>query len=347
MPVTKQLFGMMQDGRKIEGFKISNEDGSYIYLSEFGAILQSVVVPDKNGKLTDVSLGYDNLESYVDHNQAHFGSTIGRYGNRIADAKFEMNGKTYQLALNEKGINNLHSGPDGYEYRPWSGEAKGDDSVVFSLISPDGDQGFPGCFKVSVTYTFTDDHTVAIEYHGISDADTAVNMTNHSYWNLNGEGAGLIMNHSLEISASAMTPVRVGSIPTGEIRKVDGTPFDFRKMKTIARDADTDDEQLHLTGGYDHNFCLDGSGMRTVATAIGDESGIRMEVITDQIGLQFYAGNFINSAKGKCGKEYPVHGGFALETQHYPNCINEKSFANPFVKAGEVYNTKTSYRFTV
>lgn len=347
MKITRSEFGKTTKGEKVTAFTITNSKGASLTVLNYGAVVSSIVVPDKKGELTDVVLGYDNIASY-EENPPHFGATIGRNGNRIGGARFVLNGQEYQLEKNERGKNNLHSGPDGYEFRMWEGipnEKNG--SVSFHLVSPDGDQGFPGEFSVTVTYMLTEMNKVKIHYEGKSDADTVANMTNHTYFNLNGEGSGKIMDHVVKIDADGYTPVDEESIPYGRVDSVEGTPFDFRSPKTIACDASSDDEQLKHTGGYDHNFALNGNGLRNVACVTGDVSGITMTVMTDQPGMQFYAGNFISGPVGKCGHVYGVHDGFAMETQHFPDSVNQKAFEAPFLKAGEVYSTTTCYTFGI
>ncbi len=345
MKIESSLFGQTKDGRQVTAYTIRNSSGAYIRVIDFGAILVDVVVPDRDGKLTDVCLGYDNVADY-ELNPPYFGATIGRNGNRIEGGAFNLGGVDYQLALNENDRNNLHSGPDGYNFRLWEGvPCEEDGSVAFSLLSPDGDQGFPGTLKITVTYSFTENNEVVIRYDGRSDADTVINMTNHSYFNLDGHGAGTIMEHELMINADGYTPVDEFSIPYGTVESVEGTPFDFREMKMIGRDAYAEDEQLKHTGGYDHNFALNGAGMRKAAEAKSSKSGITMTVNTDQPGLQFYAGNFISGPSGKGGAEYRPRDGFALETQHFPNSVNVLAFESPKVDAGEEYLTVTSYAF--
>lgn len=344
MSVRKEAFGKTTDGKEVTAWSISHEDGSFIRILDYGAILQSVNVPDRNGNILDIALGYDCVESY-ETNPCYFGATIGRNGNRIKGASFEIGGRRYQMAANEK-ANNLHSGPDGFEKRIWNAAA-GEDSVTFTLESPDGDQGFPGNASFQVTYMFTEDHGITIRYEGSADQDTVMNLTNHTYWNLNGEGSGSILGHGLQVLASGYTPVDRESIPTGTVDSVEGTPFDFREMKQIGHDAAVSCEQLANTSGYDHNFALDhaGGGMRKAAEAMSEESGIAIEVLTDQPGLQFYAGNFISGPVGKNGHEYSAHTGFALETQHFPDSVNQPAFLKPIVRAGEKYETMTCYQF--
>lgn len=344
--ITAESFGKTKDGRKVTRFVITNQKGARLALLNYGAIIQEVSVPDKNGVLTDVMLGFDDIAGY-EVNRPHFGAVIGRNGNRIAGGKFTLNGQEISLAVNETARgNNLHSGPDFYEHRMYEASVnEKNDCVSFRLDTPDGDQGFPGRFTVTVTYMLTAENKVKIHYEGSADKDTVANMTNHSYWNLNGESDGSVMDHLLEIRAQSFTPVDAAAIPTGEIKPVEGTPFDFRSAKPMSRDAETDCEQLKITSGYDHNFVLDGDGLREVASVTGEKSGIVMRVLTDLPGMQLYAGNFVNVEKGKGGKPYGPHAGLALETQYHPNSVNIPAFESPVLKAGERYSTTTCYRF--
>jgi len=296
----KQGFGTTKDGKEALLYTLSNKNGMEISVTDYGAHLVSVLVPDKDGKKRDVVLGFDSVTGY-ETDGSHFGATIGRNGNRIAGAAFELHGKTYQLAKNENN-NNLHSGPDGYDYRLWDVEEADDSAVTFVLMSPDGDQGFPGNFEVSVTYTLTDENAVEIHYEGSCDQDTVVNMTNHSYFNLAGHDAGSIENQTLVLKAEQFSPViDSASIPTGEHAPVQGTPMDFTSEKAIGAEIEADFEQLKLTGGYDHNFILDKAvegSIELMAVASCKESGITMEAFTDLPCVQFYAGNFIAPVTG-------------------------------------------------
>lgn len=316
-------------------------------LTDFGAILVSLFVPDRNGKLTDVVLGYDDVEHYY-VNTPHLGSTIGRNGNRIDQAAFVLNGKKYQLPQNEN-ENNLHSGPDGYEFLLWEAKET-ENGVAFRHFSPDGEQGFPGNFDVTVTYTLTEDNCLEIHYEGTCDQDTVANMTNHSYFNLGGHDSGSVADQILQLNSSHYNPVIDSkSIPTGEIASVAGTPMDFTQPKPIGQDIDADFEQLQLTGGYDHNFVLDkeDEGMVWAAKAYSEKTGIHMETITDCPAVQLYAGNFLEAEEGKNGTIYKKRNAFCLETQYNPNAVNEPNFEAPFLKAGEKYDTTTIYKFTV
>ena len=352
MGIVKEPFGKSPDSREVFLYEITNGAGMTIAVSDFGATLVKILVPDRNGKTRDVALGYDNAEGYHD-NPCHFGAVIGRNGNRIGGARFTLNGKEYQLAVNDN-KNNLHRGPDWYRTRVW--EVKKVDqeknAVAFGLYSPDMDQGFPGNFTVQVTYTLTEDNEIQIHYEGTADQDTIVNMTNHSYFNLAGHEAGkeALLDHKVQILAPEYTPVSDSeAIPTGEIAPVAGTPMDFQEPKKIGQDLEADFEQLKFGGGYDHNYALTRKkgAMRKAAAAEYEESGIVMEVYTDLPGMQFYIGNFIDNEKGKGGCIYEKRSGFCMETQYYPDACNQDSFESSVLKAGDKYDTTTVYKFSV
>lgn len=346
----KKVFGILKDGTELNLYIFSNKNEMTMTLTELGASLVSLNVKDKNGEMRDVVLGYDTPQEYVD-NTCFFGTVIGRSGNRIDKGCFTINGKTYQMDINDN-ENNLHSGNNGYDNRKWMVKAVDEEknSITFSLDSPDGDQGFPGNFQVEVTYTLTDDNEIVLSYSGISDADTVANLTNHSYFNLGGHDSGSIEDHLLMLNAPAYTPVRdAQAIPTGEIASVKGTPMDFTTAKKIGQDINADFEQLKFGGGYDHNYVLSAKSgqMKKMAEAYCEKSGIGMEAFTDCCGVQFYAGNFITPQNGKGGAMYGKRSGFCLESQYYPNSVNQEGFASPILKAGEKYATTTSYRFSV
>ncbi|MDO4519525.1 MAG: aldose epimerase family protein [Eubacteriales bacterium] len=350
MGVSTREFGTTKDGKKVTLYHIENSKGAYAEVIDFGAILVKLAVQDKEGNLRDVVLGYDDIAGY-EVNGCFFGATIGRNGNRIANAKFTINDKEYELAQNEN-ENNLHSGPNGFEKKLWNAEISAEQAVTFSRISPDGENGFPGEFNVSVTYELTDDNEIKIMYNGKSTEDTVANLTNHSYFNLGGEGSGSILDHELMICAKKYTPVKDGkAIPTGENASVEGTVFDFTSFKKIGKDIEADVDQLKYTGGFDHNFVTDEGyekGLRRkIAAAYCAESGIEMEVFTDCPCVQFYAGNFVISENGKNDHLYTKRTGFCLETQVEPNAVNEKNFYSPVLKAGDTYHSQTSYRFSV
>lgn len=340
-------FGMVGE-REAQLYSFSNACGMEMTVCDYGAHLVSVTVPTADGGRKDMVLGYDQAEGYVT-DPCHLGATIGRNGNRIADAAFELNGVKYQLERNENG-NNLHSGPDGYEYRFWEVKEVKEQAITLHLDSPDGDQGFPGNFSVDVTYELTDENEIVIHYYGSCDMDTIANMTNHSYFNLNGHDSGDVLNHTVCLKAEHYSPVKdSASIPTGEHAPVHGTPMDFTSEKTIGKEINAPFEQLKFTGGYDHNFIVDkdGEGCRLFATVRGDRTGIVMEAYTDLPAFQFYAGNFIDNVKGKDGAVYGKRAGFCLESQYIPNAVNEENEEKPVLKAGEKYDTKTVYRFIV
>lgn len=352
MGIIKREFGKSQNGKEVFLYEVKNQNGASVQVTDYGAILVRVNVPDKNGIMTDVVLGYDNVEGYQVNSQ-NFGAPIGRSGNRIGNAKFVLNNKEYQLFVNDN-RNNLHSGPDYYHVRVWEVSKIDEEknSITFKLFSPDGDQGFPGNFTVYVTYTLTEENAVEIHYEGESDADTIANMTNHSYFNLAGHQAGMgkMLAHYMQIFAEEYTPISdFEAIPTGEYAKVEGTPMDFRTPKIIAKDLEADFEQLNFTGGYDHNYvlCREKGTMRQAAEVYSEDTGIVMDVYTDLPGIQFYAGNFIGHEKGKGGYVYTKRSGFCLETQYYPNAMNQEGFASPELKAGEKYDTTTIYKFSV
>ena len=348
MSVSERKFGTLSTGEEISIYHIENKNGAYAEVIPYGAILVKLCVPDKTGKLTDVVLGYDDVKQY-EVNGCFFGATIGRNGNRIANAKFTINGKEYQLAVNEN-ANNLHSGPNGFEKKIWAAEVT-DNAVAFSRVSPDGENGFPGEFKVTVCYEFTDDNELKIHYSGVCDQDTVANLTNHSYFNLNGEGSGSVEGQFLKINAASFTPVPdSASIPTGEYADVKGTPMDFTKFKAIGKDINADFDQLIFTGGFDHNYVTDNyvpGQVRPIAEAYSGTSGIAMEVSSDLPCVQFYAGNFVVNEQGKNGHVYTKRHGFCLETQTEPNSVNQEGFHSPVIKAGEQYQTTTGYRFFV
>lgn len=345
MAIEKTVFGIMKDGTQIHLYSMKNSKGMEAQVMDYGAILVRLFVPDKNGKADDVVLGYDQLEKYY-INGANYGATIGPNANRIGNAVFSLDGVKYQLAVND-GVNNLHSDADnGYHKRVWKA-TEGDNAVTFELDGLDGEMGFPGNKKVAVTYTLTEANELKIHYHAVSDRNTIINMTNHTYFNLAGHGAGSIYDHVLTMYASAYTPVAVGAIPTGEIAPVAGTPMDFRKAKRIGDEIDADFEQLRLTGGYDHNWVLDGEEgtLRLIAVVEEPVSGRRMKTYTDLPGVQFYAGNFQDKEEGKAGASYDKRTGLCLETQYYPDTANKPDFPSAVFGPDREYDTTTIYQF--
>ena len=348
--VTQRTFGTLPSGEEVQIYHLENKSGAFAEVLQFGAILVKLCVPDRDGRLTDVVLGYDDLAGY-EVNGCFFGATIGRSGNRIAQSRFTLDGKEIVLTPNE-GANNLHSGPDGFEKKMWTASEISEDknAVTFSRISPDGENGFPGEFNVSVTYEMTEENELRIVYGGVCDQTTIVNMTNHSYFNLAGEGSGSAMDQYLTIHAEQYTPVGEGSIPLGENAAVEGTPMDFRKAHKIGDEIEADFEQLRITGGYDHNYVTDGynkASIREIAEAWSEKTGIQMNVLTDCPCVQFYAANFVDQKHGKNGHVYNKREAFCLETQVEPNAVNVENFHSPILEAGERYYSETIYRFSV
>ena len=325
-----------------------NKNGMMATVTPFGGKVISLWVPDKNGKLGDVVLGYDSAWQYINGN-AYFGALIGRYGNRIAKGKFTVDGKEYQLNVNN-GTNALHGGPNGFHNVYWSAEKISDNSLELYYTSRDGEEGYPGNLTVKVTYSITDDNELVIEYEANTDKATVLNLTHHSFFNLAGEGHGTILDHSLLINADRFLPVDDGLIPTGELKPVKGTPFDFTKPTKIGERIDADDMQLKNGKGYDHNFVLNKKEreLAMAATVTEPTSGRVMEVWTTEPGVQFYSGNFLTGKEvGKGGKKYEYRTAFCLEAQHFPDSPNQPTFPNTVLKPDGVYKQKTVYKFGV
>lgn len=342
--VTSQPFGKMPDGTPVEIFTLA--DGAYeARIATYGGIVVSLKAPDRNGKLADVVLGFDNLDGYVANfngpSTAFFGAIIGRYANRIAHGSFTLDGKKYSLPLNN-GENSLHGGPHGFNNVVWRAKPVAN-GVELTYLSKDGEAGYPGNLSAVVRYTLVKGD-LRIEYWATTDKDTVVNLTNHSYFNLAGQGD--ILNHQLTLHASRFTPVDAGLIPTGELKSVESTPFDFRKATAVGARISAGDEQLHLGRGYDHNWVLDSGGgkLAEAAELYDPSSGRVLKVLTDQPGIQFYSGNFLDgSVKGKGGKPDELHSALCLETQHFPDSPNHPDFPTVELKPGEHYHTVTVY----
>jgi aldose 1-epimerase len=335
------------EGKKTNLFKLENKNGALVYLTNYGARVVSLVVPDKDNKPTDVVLGYDSVKANQKKGEPFFGAIIGRYGNRIAKGKFSLAGNTYQLQVND-GVNTLHGGTDGFYGKVWDAKQINKHSIEMSYFSKDGEGGYPGNVTVKVLYTLTDDNALQIDYTATTDKETILNLTNHAYFNLNGEGSNTILDHELMIAADGFTPVDTTLIPTGKIQAVKGTPFDFTTAKTIGKDIETKDEQLKNGKGYDHNFVLnENTDNHAVARVKSTTTGIVLEVYTSEPGLQFYSGNFLTGVDkdGKGGKSYPLRSAFCLETQHFPDSPNQASFPSTVLKPGETYKTSTTYKF--
>ena len=345
MAVEKKAFGTSAEGKEIWMYTLTNSKGMEVELTNLGAIIVKLVVPDKRGQMADVVLGFDTAAEYG-VNGSFFGAVIGPSANRIADASFEIDGVSYQLDVND-GKNNLHSHIDkGYHKLVWDAQ-ECDNGVIFTLEDADGNMGFPGNKKVSVTYTLDENNALTLHYHGTSDQKTVLNLTNHTYFNLDGHDSGDIEDHELWLNCSCYTPVVEGAIPTGEIASVKGTPMDFTVAKKVGRDIGADFEQLGLTGGYDHNWVIDGANGEMVhfATVKSAKSGRVMKAYTNLPGVQFYAGNFIATQQGKGGVTYTKRNGLCLETQYYPDTVHRDNFPSCIFGAGKEYDSVTVYQF--
>jgi aldose 1-epimerase len=343
--VTKSEFGNMPDGTKVEIYTL--EEGAIkARVMTYGARLVSLEVPDRSGKIADIVLGYESLAGYTADPKSYFGSIVGRYGNRIAHATFTLDGKRYQLPAND-GVNTLHGGIKGFDKLLWQGKEI-PHGVELTLVSKDGDQGFPGTLTARVRYTL-EAHALKIEYFATTDKDTVLNLTNHSYFNLAGEGQGDILNHLVMLPADRYTPVDSGLIPTGELAPVAGTPLDFHHPTAIGARINDNNEQLKLGGGYDHNYVLNGKigVLQQAARVVEPTTGRVLTVETTQPGVQFYSGNFLDGTlHGKLGHVYAKHSGFCLETQHFPDSPNHPKFPTSELKPGETYHEVTVFGFS-
>lgn len=327
-------------------YPLKNKNGMKAFFTNYGARLVSLYVPDKDKELVNVVVGFDSVQQYVNSSEPYFGATIGRYGNRISNGQFSIGKEKCNLSINN-GPNTLHGGKFGFHNQVWDAKQLNDSTIEFHYLSKDGEEGFPGNLDVTVTYSLTNDNALHCIYKATTDKATVVNLTNHAFFNLNGEGNGTINNHALQINAEHYTPVDSTLIPNGNIVLVEGTPFDFRKATAIGKRIDVNDIQLQYGKGYDHNYALNGSGFRHAATVTGDVTGITMEVLTEEPGLQFYSGNFMQS-KNKLRKGMDdFRTAFCLETQHYPDSPNRSLFPSTLLQPGEIYQTKSVYRFGV
>ncbi|WP_029274639.1 aldose epimerase family protein [Pedobacter borealis] len=337
------------DGKQTTLYTLKNNNDAEAIFTNYGGRLVSLLVPNKDGKLVDVVVGFKSIHDYEKSTEPYFGATIGRYGNRIAKGKFTLEGKTYSLFTNN-GQNTLHGGKKGYQYVVWDATQPSANTLVLHYLSKDGDENFPGNLDVKVTYTLTDDNELKMDYEAKTDKTTIVNLTNHAFFNLNGDGSGEILNHEVQIYADEYTPVDSTLIPTGKIEKVKGTPFDFTKATTIGARINDKNEQLTFGKGYDHNYVLNKTkamGMFHAATVKGDKSGIVMDIYTQEPGLQFYSGNFMQSKNTfKTGAKDDFRTAIALETQHFPDSPNQPAFPSTVLKPGQVYKTSSVYKFT-
>lgn len=354
LSVQKQPFGELSDGTAVYEYTLTNRHGMSVNVITYGATVQSIVVPDKNGQLEDVALGFDDLQGYVE-NSPYFGATIGRYGNRIAGGQFEIDGETYQIPTNN-GPNALHGGPVGFDSRVWVGQAirgTGWVGVEMSYFSPDGEMGFPGNLAVTVRFTLNNDNELRIHYSAITDETTVLNLTNHTYFNLSGAGEGTVLDAQVMINADHITPVDKTLIPTGELMPVAGTPFDFTDPTAIGARIHADHQQLEYAepkqGGYDHNWVFNNKGDLLSALAVrvlDPDSGRVVEMYTTEPGVQLYTSNFLDgSLTGKNGQSYQHWGAFTLEAQHFPDSPNQPSFPSTKLEPGQLYTQTTIYKF--
>lgn len=344
--VEKSAFGRTQSGDEITQYTLTNDKGTSVSLINYGAIVTSIRTADRAGKMDDIALGFASLDGYLkDH--PYFGAIVGRYGNRIAKARFWLKGKEYVLSAND-GPNSLHGGKKGFDKKVWSAK-EGPGWVEMQVTSPDGDEGYPGSLTVTVRYTLTPENELRIDYSASTTDDTVLNVTNHTYFNLGGESSGTILDHLVQIESDEITPVDATLIPTGKMMNVAGTPFDFRTPHAIGERIEAKDEQLEFGRGYDHNWVIRGvmGDLRKAARVKDPKTGRVMEVSTTEPGMQFYTGNFLDgSLTGKTGHAYAKRSGFCMETQHYPDSPNQPMFPSTELKAAATYKSTTVYKFS-
>ena len=345
-------FAQVEDFDSIELYTLKNAQGVTVKITNYGAIVTSILTPDRDGKLGDIALGYDRVEDYINAvDKPYFGAIVGRYGNRIAKGAFTLEGKRYQLAVNN-GENHLHGGVIGFDKVVWEAQYDRENNMLrLSYLSKDGEEGYPGNLQTHVTYRLNDENELTVDYSATTDKATPVNLTQHTYFNLRGEGDGDVLGHELQILAKRYTPVDASLIPTGDLAPVAGTPFDFTTAKSIGRDINVVHEQLKIGGGYDHNFVLARSpanGLTLAARVHEPMTGRTLEIETTEPGVQFYCGNFLNGRlHGKSGRPYQRRGGFCLETQHYPDSPNQPNFPSSIVRPDQPYRSRTVFRFGV
>lgn len=348
--ITRKSFGKAPDGHPISLYTLTNAHGMEARITNYGGIVVSLTAPDRNGKFGDVVLGYSTIDGYI-KNSPYFGALIGRYGNRIAKGRFTLDGKTYKLAVNN-GPNSLHGGKKGFDKVVWQAQEmhpKNGVGLALHYLSKDGEEGYPGNLSVDVLYTLTNNNELRIDYKATTDKDTVLNLTNHSYFNLAGQGNGDVLGHLMMINADKFTPIDKTSIPLGDLKPVQGTPFDFRKPTAIGARIHEQDQQLKFGTGYDHNFVLNrkGTGLSLAARVYEPKTGRVLETYTTQPGVQFYTGNFLDGTiKGKGGKVYKQRYAFCLETQHYPDSPNRPDFPTTTLKPGQTYKQTTVYKFS-
>ena len=350
--ILERRFGNLDDGREVRIFLLRNAQGTEVEIMDLGAIIVSLNTADAHGNISDITLGYDEPQQYLEAN-AYMGAVVGRYGNRIAEGRFSIDGQDYTLVSNN-GPNALHGGIVGFDKKMWKTSTHSDNSsatISLDLISEDGEEGYPGKLATNVTYTLTDGNRLIIDYLATTDKATVINLTQHAYFNLDGHDAGSVLEHEVLINADQFTPADVQSIPTGEITSVTGTPFDFRIAKKIGQDIESNHEQIVFGSGFDHNFVLNktvGSEFGFAASAYSARTGRTLTVSTDQPGMQFYTGNFMNGRViGKGGADYQRRNAFCFETQHYPDSPNKANFPTTVLRPGELYATQTIFKFGI
>jgi aldose 1-epimerase len=344
MKLEKELFVTRFNGAETSIYFLENKD-MQVGITNYGGRIVSIILNDQKGRPVDVVVGFDSIDGYLNATETYHGTIVGRYANRIANGKFSLEGKDYQLSINNP-PNHLHGGPKGFHNQVWKVESNSKTDLRLSYFSKDGEENYPGNLNVVIHYTLSDQNELHLQYEASTDKTTIINLTSHPFFNLNGIGSGSIEKHFLQIDADNYNPVDKALIPKG-IFPVEGTPFDFRKAKAIGEEIDLDDEQLKYGAGYDHNFVLNGKGLRRVAKATGDQSGISMEVITDQPGMQLYTGNYMKGKSNiKWGFKDERRTAFCLETQHFPDSPNQPDFPTTVLKPGEIFLTHTTYKFS-
>ena len=350
LTIKPEAFHQMVDGLQVDLFILKNKNGLEMAVTNYGGRVVSFLVPDKNGKMEDVVLGYESLDGYLKADEEYFGASIGRYGNRIAKGTFKLDSVEYKLAINNT-PNSLHGGINGFSKKIWSVVQKGENELELVLVSLDMEEGYPGELKVTMTYKLTDENEFAISYRAETNKPTVMNLTNHSYFNLHGAGNGDILDHILQLNADKYTPVDSTLIPTGKIDAVTGTPFDFSKPTSIGARINDQNEQLKFGLGYDHNFVInktDPKAITLAASVYEPQSGRFIEVFTNEPGVQFYCGNFLKGINiGKQGKPYKYRSAFCLETQHFPDSPNHPEFPSVVLRPGQTYNSECVYKFSV
>jgi aldose 1-epimerase len=351
LDLNKQPFGKTSDGQAVFLYTLKSSSGMTVKITNYGGTVTQIVVPDRNKNFADVVLGFDSLAGYTSKtNTAYFGALIGRYGNRIAGGRFTLEGHTYQIPTNDNGVNSLHGGNVGFDKRVWQATPAGtvaNPALKLHYTSPDGEQGFPGTLQVDVTYSLGNKNDLHIDYHATTDKTTVLNLTNHSYFNLEGAGSSTVLNHKLTLMASRFTPINANLIPTGAIESVANTPFDFRTPTAVGARINEKNQQLEYGKGYDHNFVLDStSGLVMAAKVEEPNSGRVMEVWTSQPGVQFYSGNFLDGKNVGIGGAYKYRSALCLETQHFPDSPNHPNFPSTVLKPGQEFRSTTVYRFS-